>query len=282
MLLNYYYPRTIRGILVAFSDLFNDLKVYTYNSVVSGDVSAATKEIDVDVIFGPGDKVFLSRSRNVNVTARHKTGKLPMLSIIPRSCEYDETRSHSSNEFRYWCDLERSTELQDFFSDVMPVPYNYNFDVKIKCAEWDHVIQLMENILPHFNPVLHLSVREISFLDWRRDLPVEMKGGPNFDFKDVLEEGEKREIEVNMEFVVKGLAYRPFSTNSVVNIINTRYYINEFTTSAVDPTHDVLVAAYSTSGFEVSSSFPSSNKYTTSGYSPVSEVFWFTSASDYT
>lgn len=282
MLKEYHYPRTIRGITVAFSDLFNDLKIYTYNSVVSGDVSAATKEIDVDVVFGPGDKVFLSRSRNVNVTSRHTPGKLPMMSIIPRSCEYDETRSHSSNEFRYWADLESSSELQDFFSDVMPVPYNYYFDVKIKCAEWDHVIQLMENILPHFNPLLHLSVQEISFLNWKRDLQVEMKSGPNFNFKDVLEEGDRREVEVDMEFVVKGLAYRPFSTNSVIKIINTKYYINEFTTSAVDTSHDVLVAAYSTSGFEYLSATPNSNEYTTSGYDPISEVYWFTSASDYT
>jgi hypothetical protein len=282
MLQNYYYPRTIRGILVAFSDLFNDLKVYTYNSVVSGDVSAATKEIDVDILFGPGDKVFLSRSRNVNVTARHKTGKLPMLSIIPRACVYDPERSHSSNDVRHWIDLERSTELQEFFSDVMPVPYNYNFDVKIKCAEWDHVIQIMENILPHFNPVLHLSVREISFLNWRRDLPVEMKSGPDFNFKDVLDEGDRREIEVDMSFVVKGLAYRPFATASMIRIINTKYYINEFTTSAVDPTHDVLVNAYSTSGFQYLSAIPNPNDYTTSGYSPISEMYWFTSASDYT
>lgn len=283
MLDNYYYARTIRGIITAFSDLFDNLKVYTYNSVVSGDVSAALNIIDVDLVFGPSDKVYLDRLRNKNGGGRRKPGTLPILTIIPKSCSFDKERSRSSNEARYFGDLERNYELQNFFQDVMPVPYNYYFDVKIRCAEWDHVIQIMENVLPHFNPHLHLSVREISFLNWKRDLLVEMVGDPSFDFKEEYQEGDKREIDVDMQFVVKGVSYRPFSTAHIIRIINTNYFINEFTTSAVDNIHDFLVDSYSTSGFDIYnvSAFPNPNRYDVSGYEATSEVYWFTSASNY-
>ena len=66
----------------------------------------------------------------------------------------------------------------------MPVPYNMQFDLNIMCKLNDDALQIVEQILPFFQPSYNLTVNLVSEINEKRDIPVVLE---NVSFQDEYE-----------------------------------------------------------------------------------------------
>jgi len=271
-MIQYYYPQTIKGCVVALMDLFNDLKVYKYDS--SG---TSADSYPVFFTFGPVQKYHqdriedhyfdtsatdLSGYTQVEQQGRKYFLSTPRMALTLESITYDPDRAYGVNEWRYW--LQQSldltaTDLERIFSDYQPTPYNLNFNLAIMTNSMDYFAQIMENILPYFNPKLYLRVKEFSFLNIDRDLPVSIGGIP-LEFSRDMGETDRREVNASLDLTVEAFLYRPWTYSQIIKVINTRYFMNTVvtTTSATSAftSGSVLTETYSTSGYLTSGGVP--------------------------
>jgi len=257
---SYYYPRTIRNITLALTDLFNDLVVQRLD-----DSGILSKEIRVPIKFGPVNK-FSQLIKEAESGNKYYI-KLPGLSVTLDGVNYASERATGVNEERYFYDVDVGLDnLTEFISDVQPTPYDFSYSLHILTESMDDFSQIVENILPYFNPSLDLRVKEFSFLNVERDLKV-TQTGISTEFLDPQGENEKRYVNGSIQFTVKGFMYRPVSSAKVIKEIQSKYYVNgndintsgsnildlECSTSGfsdISAANEVSLSAYNTSGVE--------------------------------
>jgi len=267
-MIKYYYPRTVRAITIALTDMFNDIRVVKYDAN-----NNPISEKDVPITFGPIEKYHQDRiedhyydADNVEHNQRYYL-QIPRIALVPNGIVYDADRASGVNEWRYWMQesLELSeSEIDSIVSDYQPTPYNFNFTIYIKNDSMDYMSQILENILPYFNPSLMLRVKEFSFLNIERDLPV-LLDGVGYDFIDDETVSDTRYVNATLNLTVKGYMYRPFLMSKVIKIINSKY---------IDYPNQTFREGFHTSGVMTSgggipidpSELPTSGGYWTSGF----------------
>jgi len=267
-MIKYYYPRTVRAITIALLDMFNDIRVVKYDKY-----NTPISEKEVPITFGPVEKYHQDRTEDHYYDAdgvEHNNRyylQIPRIAMVPNGVVYDAERATGVNEWRYWMQesLELTeSEIDSIVSDYQPTPYNFNFTLYIKNDSMDYMSQILENMLPYFNPTLMLRVKEFSFLNVERDIPVTLDG-VGYDFIDDETTPDTRYVNATLNLTVKGYMYRPFLMAKVIKVINSKY-LNH-------PT-GAFLEGYSTSGYETSgggipietSALPTSGDYWTSGF----------------
>jgi hypothetical protein len=284
----YYYPETIRGITVALLDVFNNIQVKRRD-----DNGVVAKSFVLPITFGPAEKYHYLRDEDGQEKRYYL--QLPRLAMSLTGFNYSSDRAVGINENRYFFDedigIENSTQ---FTKDFQPTPYDLTFTLYIRTESMDDFSQVVEQILPYFNPSLHLRVKEFTGLNIERNLRVTLDG-VSPEFLDVQEENSKRYINGTINLTVNAYMYRPTTNFAIIKEIQSRYYVNEFlTTSAgsISATEaNLLTEKFNTSGHTDTSAFPPSSSYILSGtldgsYSTVpttsSTAYYFTSGvSDY-
>lgn len=217
----FYYPKTIRALIVAVLDVFNDLKIERYDS--SG---TKVKDVNVPISFAPQEKQHLLRLRKgAPVPSAFKSSPIPRLGLSMGSPSYAQERATSVNELRKFYDKNDDIkDLDSVFRDMQPAPYNFPFTLSVFTNSLTDYSQIMENILPYFNPAINLRVKEISFLNIERDIPFILES-INTDFLTEIQEDTDRYINATLDFMAKGFMYRPISTSKIIKKINVDYNI---------------------------------------------------------
>ena len=86
--------------------------------------------------------------------------------------------------------------------------------------------QILENILPYFNPNRNIRVKEFSFFNIERDLNVKLTGVTPVVTTD-LTENDRRQVSCDIGLTVDAFMYRPFSHESIIKVIESKYYTIE-------------------------------------------------------
>lgn len=282
-MIKWYYPMTIRGVVVALTDMFNDLQIVRLD-----DSGNTAKTFKVPITFGPVNKYqYFRKERELD---KEYYLQLPRMALVMNGITYSTERATSVNDERSFYDTGlRIDKVDSFITDVMPAPYDYTFDLDIRTESMDDLCQILENVLPYFNPALYLRVREFSFLNIARDLPVKLDS-ISLDFTQEQEENQKREVNAKIGITVEGWQYRPISQAKMIKFITSRYFISDTSfTSIVSATSAswMLVDKYQTSGVDAISAAPTSAAFDTSGTFQTNIGgtsglgYWFTSGTPY-
>jgi len=290
-MITYYYPRTLRSISVAILNMFNDMRIVKYD-----EGGNPLYEREVPITWGPVEKYHLDRIEDHYVDNDGKQHniryylQIPRMALVLNGIAYDGDRAIGVNQWRNWFKYSldvTDSEIDEMVSDgnqsivdYQPTPYNYNFTLYIKADSTDYLAQILENILPYFNPKLHLRVKEFSFLNIERDLPVSIDG-VNPEFVDDMDENETKFVNASINLTVEGWAYRRFLYSKVIKFINRKYYLHDIGT---------FLEGFSVTGVETSgatetsagtpiilSAVPPSGSYYVSGsfYEPAKQFDWF-------
>jgi hypothetical protein len=274
----YYYSRVNWNTTIALLNAFNDITIYRY--ATSGtNLGAIVNTIDVPIVFGPIEKTQAAREVDHPSDTTRYYQSVPKMALVPKGLTHDSDRAYSSQEARFWNSEDQQIVLNEsVYKDFQPTPYNYDFTLYIRCDMMEDVSQILENILPYFNPKYELRVREFSFLNVERDLPVELKN-VNFDFSEVLDSETMRTVNVELDLTVEGWMYKPVTSATMVKIINMGLYVGDsagFDTSGNPVTGTNLYTLDSTTqweGYNATSAMPTSG-YNTSGYNVDTDVYW--------
>ena len=163
MLGNYFYHEIIRKTVIAFGTLFND--IYVRHDDQAGNVIS---ELKVPVAYGPRQK-FLARIQQQPELNKATQITLPRMSFEITNIAYDSTRKAGITQTFKAPDSEDNTKLKKVF---MPVPYNLGFELNILCKLQDDGLQILEQILPFFQPGFTLSIDLVKSIGEKRDIPM--------------------------------------------------------------------------------------------------------------
>ena len=95
----------------------------------------------------------------------------------------------------------------------MPVPYNLGFSLSILTQYNEDAMQIIEQILPIFQPSFNVTVDLVESIGEKRDVPLVLE---NINFEDNYSSGyeEKRVIVHNLQFTAKTYIFGAIADNS--------------------------------------------------------------------
>jgi len=206
----HFYHQKVRKCVAIFGALFNNLYVVRTNSQVKVPLSYAPK------------RKFLERIReNPDLDNTQVAIKLPRMSFEIVSFDYDLQRQLTKVS-NFNTTGTANTNRQKFFS---PVPYNINFQLNIYAKNQDDALQIVEQILPTFNPQYSLTISpfQTEFPTFKEDIPIAIQGlSFSDDFEGAVE--QRRTIIYTMDFQMKVSFHGPISTSSVIREANTTLF----------------------------------------------------------
>ena len=162
MLGNYFYHEIIRKTVIAFGTLFNDIHVRHDDG--AGNVIS---EIKVPIAYGPRQK-FLARIQQQPELNKSTQITLPRMSFEITNISYDSTRKAGITQTFKAKDVNNNQMKKVF----MPVPYNLGFDLNVLVKLQDDGLQILEQILPFFQPGFNMSIDLVKSIGEKRDIPM--------------------------------------------------------------------------------------------------------------
>jgi len=225
----YFYNEILRRTVIAFGSLFNGIEIKHTDS--SDNIVSVIK---VPLAYGPTQK-FLARldqsadlSKKVQIT-------LPRMSFEFTGLTYDSTRKVTTTQTFTTKDATNGAETKKAF---MPVPYNMQFELSIMSKLNDDCLQIVEQILPYFQPAYTLTVDLVESINEKRDIPIVLE---NITMQDDYEGDftSRRVLVYTLRFTAKTYLFGPVSSVTKDIIKKTTIsYITGTNTSA--PTREVL------------------------------------------
>ena len=221
MLGTYFYHEIIRKTVVAFGTLFNDVHI-RHQDASGKDIS----EIKVPISYGPRQK-FLARIQQQPELSKATQITLPRMSFEVNNISYDPSRkSGVTQTFK----AKDGKKLKKVF---MPVPYNLGFELNILTKLQDDSLQILEQILPFFQPGFNLSIDLVKQIGEKRDVPMVLE---NIAFQDDYEGNfeTRRALIYTLSFTAKTYMFGPIadSTDGLIRKVQLDYYSDTNTRTA--------------------------------------------------
>ena len=148
----YFYHEIIRNTIIGFGSLFNDISIKHANN---NDETVSV--IKVPIAYGPIQK-FLARIEQQPEFNREVAITLPRLAFEITSYRYDSSRKASPITKFCAASDANGTKLKRMF---MPVPYDIGFRLSFACKLNEDALQILEQILPIFQPQYSLTINYI-------------------------------------------------------------------------------------------------------------------------
>ena len=214
MLGQQFYHETIRKIVVAFGTMFNNIQLVRKDN--DGNIVQAMK---VPLAYGPRQK-FLVRLREDPDLTKQVAITLPRLGFEIRNLSYDSTRKlNRVQKFK----KTKSSKSNSLDVQYMPVPYNLEFELYILSKNSDDALQIVEQILPYFQPDYTLTVNDMADMGIKRDVPIVLNG---ITYEDDYE-GDfttRRSLIYTLSFTTKFYLYGPVTSTGVIKTVQVDQY----------------------------------------------------------
>ena len=205
MLGTQFYNQAVRKTVISFGTLFNNIEL---KKTVDGQVLETEK---VPLAYGPKQK-FLYRLQGNPTDGRKVAITLPRIYFEMTGIDYDASRKTPATQKYKTVINDNGNEVR---TQYVPVPYNISFEVGILCKSQDDGLQILEQILPFFQPSFSMSLKFIPDMDEVRDVAVVLN---SVDFDDDWEDdfSTRRSITYSMQFTAKSYIYGPYSKADVI------------------------------------------------------------------
>ena len=221
MLGTYYYHEIIRKTIISFGTLFNNINVRHDDSAGN-----SYSELKVPLAYGPSQK-FLARLEQQADLNKPVQTTLPRMSFEMNSIQYDSTRKAGVTQTFKASD---GTNLKKVF---MPVPYNVGFELNILSKLNDDALQIVEQILPYFQPSFTLTVDLVNSIGEKRDVPIILD---NISFQDNYEGdfSTRRALIYTLNFTAKTYLFGPVAdtTDGLIKKVQVDYHTDTNTNTA--------------------------------------------------
>ena len=217
MLGSTFYHETLRKCIVGFGTLFNDIHITRKDS--SGNVIQSMK---VPLAYGAKQK-FLTRLTEDPNLSKSVAITLPRIGFEIGQISYDSTRKlNKIQKVKKPGSAGNKVDTQ-----YMPVPYNINFELFAMSKNSDDALQIVEQILPYFQPDYTITINDIVQMSNKRDVPIVLTG-ISYEDNYVGEWTERRAIIYTMSFTAKCYLYGPVISGQVI----TKVQVDEYTDSS--------------------------------------------------
>ena len=211
----YFYNEILRKTIISFGTLFNEITIKHVNNS-----DQVINVIKVPLAYGPIQK-FLARLEQSPDLNKSTAITLPRMSFEFTGLVYDPSRKVTTTQSFTVKDPNDGSETKKAY---MPVPYNMQFELSIMSKLNDDALQIVEQILPYFQPAYNLTVDLVESINEKRDVPIVLE---NITMQDDYEGNftTRRALIYTLRFTAKTYLFGPVSTASkdVVKKVTLNY-----------------------------------------------------------
>jgi hypothetical protein len=213
MLGTYFYHEIIKKTIVSFGTLFNEIYIRHRNQ--EGDT---VDQIKVSLAYGPRQK-FLSRLEQQEKLNKPIAMTLPRMSFEMTSIQYDSTRKSGVTQ------TFKASDGQNLKKVYLPVPYNIGIELNILTKLNDDALQIIEQILPYFQPAFNITIDLIDSIGEKKDIPIILD---NISFQDDYEGdlSTRRSLIYTLSFTAKTYLFGPIAdtTDGLIRKVQVDMY----------------------------------------------------------
>lgn len=221
---NHFYHSTMRKAVAVFGTIFNNINVI--RTKADGSV---LNQIKVPLAYGPKQK-FLARLDQSSGASASMAMKLPRMAFEITSLELDSTQKLP----------KRNVIVESHASDVTKkktikhqVAYNINMSLFIMAKNQDDGLQVVEQILPYFQPEYTVTISPVSGFDYKQDVPIILT---SVNITDDYE-GDfvtRRALIYQLDFTMKMKFFGPTGNQGVIREIAVDLNSNEGNTDILE------------------------------------------------
>jgi len=246
----HFYHQHIRKAIIAFGTLFNQIQVRRTNE--SGEV---VQSLFVPLSYAPKQK-FISRISQVPEVDETRPGfaiTLPRIGFEITSFNYDASRKLAITQNVRAVDTSGTTNTGIRYSYVS-TPYNMGISMSVFAKNQDDGLQIIEQILPYFNPDFNVTVNEIPELGVKRDLQIILD---NISYQDEWEGSFDKRLTVvwDLNFTLKMNFYGYVNDANLIKKTIQKVYTDSTLFEGSAPTNS-LVGRRITSEVDPNSALP--------------------------
>ena len=201
-----FYHGTMRKYVVVFGNMFNGIYVQRFNSS-----DERIQTLKVPIAYGPKEKFLVRLAQDPNLD-QDVAVSLPRMGFEMTGINYAANRKLPSTLKHSKVDRSDITKLT---TQHIPVPYDIQFTLSIFVKNADDGTQILEQILPYFQPEWTNNIKLQPELDLVYDIPCVLN---DVSVEDTYEGdfAARRALIWNLNFTMKGFVFGPISTNGTI------------------------------------------------------------------
>ena len=199
MLGTYSYHSIFRKTVVAFGTLFNNIEIHKDDEVMK-----------VPLAYGPKQKFLARLDQLPDPTNKRVQITLPRISFEINGITYDSSRKVSPTQ-----KIKIAKDSDENKNVYMPVPYNVGFELAIISKTQEDGLEILEQVLPYFQPHYNLPIKLLDAMNETKDVPVVLN---SVDYEDTYEGdfSSRRAIIYTLGFTAKTYLYGPVSDAKII------------------------------------------------------------------
>jgi len=214
MLGQQFYHESIRKVIIAFGTTFNNIQLVRKDN--DGNIKQSMK---VPLAYGPRQK-WLTRLNEDADLSKTVAITLPRIGFEIQNLSYDPARKLNRVQKIKKVKCVNDDRLDTQF---MPVPYNLNIQLYVMAKESDDSLQIIEQILPYFQPDYTLTINDMADMGIKRDVPIVLN---SVSYEDNYQ-GDfetRRALIYTLDFTAKFYLYGPVTSQAVIKTVQVDQY----------------------------------------------------------
>ena len=207
----YFNNKSIRRSVIAFGVLFDEIDIKRTNS---------NETIRVPLSYGPKEKFIRRLQENSSIDGETRTSiTLPYMGFEITGLNYDAERARNRTHRRFAPNTSDASTVKSTYAEI---PYNVNFDLHIMVRNIEDGLEIIEQIVPYFNP--HFTI-PMNFNDVAQkvDVPLVLN---SVDFNEDYEGDYDtlRSLIYTLSFTMKSYLYGPIKDTKIIKKVQTRLF----------------------------------------------------------
>ena len=220
---NYFYNESMRRMTIGFGQIFNNIQIKRRDS--NGNI---TQSIAVPLAYAPKEKFLARLDAQPSLDNREFAITLPRMSFEISGISYDSSRKLTRvQKFKH---VKAGKEGKILNYNYTPVPYNISYNLYSFTASAEAGLQIIEQILPFFQPDFTVTVNAIPELNIKRDIPIVLNS-VNYEDSYNGDFSQRRAVIYTLGFTAKTYLFGPASTQKVIKETQSDLYTDTDTTN---------------------------------------------------
>ena len=213
---NYFYNESMRRMTIGFGQIFNNIQIKRKN-----DAGKIIQTIRVPLAYGPKEKFLVRLDQQSSLDNREFAITLPRMGFEIAGISYDPTRKLTRIQKFKQVKSNKDGKVLDF--NYTPVPYNISYNLFSFTASAEAGLQIIEQILPFFQPDFTVTINAIPTLNIKRDIPI-ILNSVNYEDTYSGDFTTRRAVIYTLNFTAKTYLFGPSTSQKVIKTVQTDQY----------------------------------------------------------
>jgi len=213
----HYYHRVVRKLVVAFGTMFNNMTLVRYNQTNTAEI----ERINVPLMYASKEKFYMRIAKDPDLLNPVQL-TLPRMAFEMNGITYDPLRKISS-----FTDVFSDGTTASSYKKVKMTPYNFDFNLYAFVRNTEDGMQIVEQVLPYFNPDYTVTIDFMSMDNFKLDVPI-VFNSISYDDSHEGDPEATRSIVWTLNFTMKGYLFGPTSDIKMIRKVTANVMDDTF------------------------------------------------------